>query len=225
MNSVVAFDMDGTLIDSAADIGAAANRMRASFGLKPLAREAVVRMVGNGARVLVARATADAPGLDQDEAFRRYRHEYDTHLIVETRLYSGVPDMLEALQSAGYRLAVSTNKPYNSTRFILKGLGIDAFFPVVVGADSGFPLKPEPDALHHILKETAAEAAGSWMVGDNWTDIDSGHAAGFRTAHCAWGYGAPDKYQPDVVCASMDAVKSAIISAKKIKIEKKSTFF
>ena len=75
------------------------------------------------------------------------------------------------------------------------------------------------------LKETAAEAAGSWMVGDNWTDIDSGHAAGFRTAYCAWGYGAPDKYQPDVVCASMDAVKSAIISAKKIKIEKKSTFF
>ena len=101
MNSVVAFDMDGTLIDSAADIGAAANRMRASFGLKPLPRGAVVRMVGNVARVLVARATADAPGLDQDEAFRRYRHEYDTHLIDETKLYPGVPEGLEALKAAG----------------------------------------------------------------------------------------------------------------------------
>ena len=215
MNAVVAFDMDGTLIDSAGDIGAAVNRMRASFGLKTLPRESVVRMVGNGARVLVARALADTPGMDLDEAFRRYRHEYDTHLIDETRLYPGVRDTLDALQAAGFRLAVFTNKPYKSTLFILKGLGIDAFFPVVVGADSGFPLKPEPDALDHILKETAADAAGSWMVGDNWTDIDSGHAAGFRTAYCAWGYGAPDQNQPDAVCASMDAVKRAVINANK----------
>jgi phosphoglycolate phosphatase len=215
VNAVVAFDMDGTLIDSAGDIGAAINRMRVSFGLAPLPRESVVRMVGNGARVLVARALADTPGADLDEAFRRYRHEYDTHLIDETRLYPGVQDTLEALKSAGFRLAIFTNKPYCSTRFILKGLGIDAFFPVVVGADSGFPLKPEPDALYHILNETDTDAAGSWMVGDNWTDIDSGRAAGFRTAYCAWGYGAPDKNQPDAVCASMDAIKGTILDANK----------
>ncbi len=215
MSSVVAFDMDGTLIDSAADIGAAVNRMRVSFGLAPLPRESVVRMVGSGARVLVARALADTPGADLDEAFRRYRHEYDTHLIVETRLYPGVQDTLEALKSAGFRLAVFTNKPSVSTQFILKGLGIDAFFPAVVGADSGFPLKPEPDALYHILKETGTDAAGSWMVGDNWTDIDSGRAAGFRTAYCAWGYGAPDRNQPDAACKSMDDVKRAIMDANK----------
>ena len=209
--------MDGTLIDSAADIGAAVNRMRVSFGLKELARESVVRMVGSGARVLVARALADTPGADPDEAYRRYRHEYDTHLIDETRLYSGVQDALEALKSAGFRLAVFTNKPYGSTRFILKGLGIDPFFSAVVGADSGFPLKPEPDALYHILKETGTDAAGSWMVGDNWTDIDSGRAAGFRTAYCAYGYGAPDNHQPDAVCASMDAVKRTIMDANKPK--------
>ena len=215
MSAVVAFDMDGTLIDSAADIGAAVNRMRVSFGLAPLPRESVVRMVGSGARVLVARALADTPGVDLDEAFRRYRHEYDTHLIVETRLYPGVQDTLEALKSAGFRLAVFTNKPSVSTQFILKGLGINAFFPAVVGADSGFPLKPEPDALYHILKETGTDAAGSWMVGDNWTDIDSGRAAGFRTAYCAWGYGAPDRNQPDAACKSMDDVKRAIMDANK----------
>ena len=209
--------MDGTLIDSAADIGAAVNRMRVSFGLTPLPRESVVRMVGNGARVLVARALADTPGADPDEAFRRYRHEYDTHLIVETRLYPGVPETLEALKSAGFRLAVFTNKPYGSTRFILKGLGIEAFFSAVIGADSGFALKPAPDALYHILKETGSDAAGSWMVGDNWTDIDSGRAAGFRTAYCTWGYGAPDKNQPDATCVSMDALKRAIINAKNQK--------
>jgi phosphoglycolate phosphatase len=213
--AVVVFDMDGTLIDSAGDIGAAINRMRVSFGLQPLPRESVVRMVGNGARVLVSRALADVPGADLDEAFRRYRREYDTHLIDETRLYSGVPDALDALKSAGFRLAVFTNKPHASTRFILKGLGIDGFFPVVVGADSGFPLKPAPDALFHILKETESEAAGSWMVGDNWTDIDSGHAAGFRTAYCTYGYGAPDRFQPDAECASFDAVKRYITGANK----------
>ena len=215
MNAVVAFDMDGTLIDSAGDIGAAINRMRVSFGLAPLPRESVVRRVGNGARVLVARALADTPGADLDEAFRRYRREYDTHLIDETRLYPGVMEALETLKSAGFRLAVFTNKPYGSTRYILKGLDIDAFFPVVVGADSGFPLKPEPDALYHILNETGTDAAGSWMVGDNWTDIDSGRAAGFRTAYCAWGYGAPDRNQPDAVCMSMDAVKRTILDANK----------
>lgn len=217
MNAVVAFDMDGTLIDSAADIGAAVNRMRVSFGLAPLPRESVVRMVGSGARVLVARALADTPGADLDEAFRRYRHEYDTHLIDETRLYPGVTEALKALKSAGFRLAVFTNKPYGSTCFILKGLGIDSFFSVVVGADSGFPLKPEPDALYHILKETDASADRSWMVGDNWTDIDSGRAAGFRTAYCTYGYGEPDKNQPDAVCASMDAVKRTIMDANKTK--------
>ena len=211
MNSVIAFDMDGTLIDSAADIGAAANRMRASFGLKPLDRDSVVRMVGNGARVLVARATADAPGLDQDEAFRRYRHEYDTHLIDETRLYPGVLDGLEALRSAGFRLAVYTNKPHGSTLHILKGLGADSFFSAVVGADSGFPLKPAPDALLHILEATGTAAAGSWMVGDNWTDIDSGHAAGFRTAYCWYGYGAPDTITPDAVCNDFKAVIRAVM--------------
>jgi len=217
VNAVVAFDMDGTLIDSAGDIGAAVNRMRVSFGLKRLPRESVVRMVGNGARVLVARALADSPGMDLDEAFRRYRHEYDTHLIDETRLYPGVPEGLEALRSAGFRLAVFTNKPHASTCFILKGLGINDFFSVVIGADSGFPLKPAPEALHHILKETGTDAAGSWMVGDNWTDIDSGRAAGFRTAYCAWGYGAPDSNQPDAVCRSFDDVERTITDANKQK--------
>jgi phosphoglycolate phosphatase len=214
VNAVVAFDMDGTLIDSAGDIGAAVNRMRKSFSLKPLPRDSVVRMVGNGARVLVARALADAPGIDLDEAFLRYRREYDTRLIDETRLYPGVPDGLESLRSAGYRLAVFTNKPHASTLFILKGLGINDFFPVVVGADSGFALKPEPEALYHILKKTGADAAFSWMVGDNWTDIDAGRAAGFRTAYCSYGYGAPDKNQPDATCDSFDAVKRSIIDAK-----------
>ena len=217
MNAVIAFDMDGTLIDSAADIGAAVNRMRMSFGLNPLPRESVVRMVGNGARVLVERALADAPGLDRDEAFRRYRHEYDTHLVDETRLYPGIPEGLEALKSAGFRLAIFTNKPHASTRFILKELGIDRFFPVVIGADSGFPLKPAPDALFSILNETGTNAADSWMVGDNWTDIDSGHAAGFRTVHCTYGYGAPDTVPPDAVCASFDDVKRTVMDANKQK--------
>ena len=215
MSSVVAFDMDGTLIDSAADIGAAVNRMRVSFDLAPLPRESVIRMVGNGARVLVARALADTPGMDMDEAFRRYRHEYDTHLIDETRLYPGVMEALDALQAAGFRLAVFTNKPYGSTRFILKGLGIEAFFSAVVGADSGFPLKPAPDALLHILEATGTDAARSWMVGDNWTDVDAGHAAGFRTAFCSYGYGIYHENQPDAIVASFPALIAAITDANK----------
>ena len=215
MNAVVVFDMDGTLIDSVGDIAAAINRMRASYGLSALARDAVGGMVGSGARVLVAKATADAPGLDQDEAFRRYRHEYDTHLVDSTTLYPGVPEGLGSLRSAGFRLAVYTNKPHGSSLHILKQLGAEDLFSAVVGADSGFPLKPAPDALLHILRETGSEPGKSWMVGDNWTDVESGHAAGLRTAFCSWGYGVFHDVRPDVAAESFPGLIRTITGANK----------
>ena len=215
MNAVVVFDMDGTLIDSVGDIAAAINRMRACYGLSALTRDAVVGMVGSGARVLVAKATADAPGLDQDEAFRRYRREYDTHLVDSTTLYPGVPEGLQALLSKGFHLAVYTNKPHGSSLHILKQLGAENLFSAVVGADSGFPLKPAPDALQHILRETDSDPAGSWMVGDNWTDVETGHAAGLRTAFCAWGYGVYHDVRPDVAVESFPALIATITGANK----------
>ena len=215
MNAVVVFDMDGTLIDSVGDIAAAINRMRASCGLTALTRDAVVGMVGSGARVLVAKATADAPGLDQDEAFRRYRHEYDTHLVDSTTLYPDVPEGLQSLRSAGFRLAVYTNKPHGSSLHILKQLHTEDLFSAVVGADSGFPLKPAPDALLHILRETGSDPGRSWMVGDNWTDVESGHAAGLRTAFCSWGYGVFHDVRPDVAAESFPALIRTITGANK----------
>ena len=215
MNAVVVFDMDGTLIDSVGDIAAAINRMRASYGLSALTRDAVVGMVGSGARVLVAKATADAPGLDQDEAFRRYRHEYDTHLVDSTTLYPGVPEGLQSLRSAGFRLAVYTNKPHGSTLHILKQLRAEGLFSAVIGADSGFPLKPAPDALQYILRETDSDPGRSWMVGDNWTDVESGHAAGLRTAFCSWGYGVFHDVRPDVGAESFPDLIRTITGANK----------
>ncbi len=215
MNAVVVFDMDGTLIDSVGDIAAAINRMRASYGLSALTRDAVVGMVGSGARVLVAKATADAPGLDQDEAFRRYRHEYDTHLVDSTTLYPGVPEGLQSLRSAGFRLAVYTNKPHGSTLHILKQLCAEGLFSAVIGADSGFPLKPAPDALQYILRETDSDPGRSWMVGDNWTDVESGHAAGLRTAFCSWGYGVFLDVRPDVEAESFPDLIRTITGANK----------
>lgn len=215
MNAVVVFDMDGTLIDSVGDIAAAINRMRASYGLSALTRDAVVGMVGSGARVLVAKATADAPGLDQDEAFRRYRHEYDTHLVDSTTLYPGVPEGLQSLRSAGFRLAVYTNKPHGSTLHILKQLRAEGLFSAVIGADSGFPLKPAPDALQYILRETDSDPVRSWMVGDNWTDVESGHAAGLRTAFCSWGYGVFHDVRPDVEAESFPDLIRTITGANK----------
>lgn len=215
MNAVVVFDMDGTLIDSVGDIAAAINRMRASYGLSALTRDAVVGMVGSGARVLVAKATADTPGLDQDEAFRRYRHEYDTHLVDSTTLYPGVPEGLQSLRSAGFRLAVYTNKPHGSTLHILKQLRAEDLFSAVIGADSGFPLKPAPDALQYILRETDSDPGRSWMVGDNWTDVESGHAAGLRTAFCSWGYGVFHDVRPDVEAESFPDLIRTITGANK----------
>ena len=126
-----------------------------------------------------------------------------------------MPEGLESLRSAGFRLAVYTNKPHGSSLYILKQLHAEDCFSAVVGADSGFPLKPAPDALLHILRETGSEPGRSWMVGDNWTDVESGHAAGLRTAFCSWGYGVFHDVRPDVMAESFPGLIRTITGANK----------
>ena len=92
---------------------------------------------------------------------------------------------------------------------------MDDLFSAVVGADSGFPLKPAPDALQYILRETGSDPGSSWMVGDNWTDVESGHAAGLRTAFCAWGYGVFHDVRPDVTAESFPGLITTITGANK----------
>ena len=144
----IVFDLDGTLIDSRRDITTAINRMRAEEGLPPLALEAVVTMVGEGARLLVERALG--PGFSPeavDKALGRYLGFYDEVCLDATRPYPGIESMLAAL-SRRYPLALLSNKGEAFSRKILDALGLTRYFREILGGDSLPTRKPDPAGLH-----------------------------------------------------------------------------
>ncbi len=210
MVRLIAFDMDGTLIDSRLDIAGAVNYMRGTMGLEPLSVERVVSFVGNGVSKLVRRAIADAE-VDFDEALRRMRNYYSEHLVVSTALYPGVKDGVIALHQRGIKLAVVTNKPSRSADFILKKFSIDPFFGDVSGGDSDYPLKPEPDALNAICKKYQFQPSECWMVGDHYVDLEAGRRAGFKRALARYGFGDPHDEVPDLEVNTFDEFVKAIL--------------
>ncbi len=184
------FDLDGTLIDSRADLTLAVNRTRESFGLAALAQEKVVGFIGNGAKLLVERSLADAPEVPLAEALGRMKRFYAEDPTAHTVLYDGAADSLRTLTERGVMLAVVTNKPEEPTVTILKRLGVLEYFDQVIGGGR-MALKPDPEALLHCLAACRERAEESWMIGDHYTDLEAGRRAGMRRAFAAWGFGDP----------------------------------
>jgi len=196
------FDLDGTLVDSRADIACAVNLTRADFNLPPLPLNAVVRCIGRGVEDLMSTTLPERPKADMPETLATYRAHYRAHLLDKTLPYPGIPELLARLCDAGHRLAVVTNKGRAASRAILEGLGLLSFFGAVVGDGDAPALKPDPAPLR-----LAAQLLGrallpaDWMVGDQDTDLISGAAAGIQTCFCRWGFSGPEAPMPATLCA------------------------
>jgi phosphoglycolate phosphatase len=188
--SLVVFDLDGTLIDSAADLAAAVNGMLARFAARPLALAEVRRMIGDGTSALVARALAarGREGVDAAEAHRLFLEHYAAQATVRTRAYPGARGALEALGAASIALAVCTNKPARLTGTILGALGLADCFARVVGGDSLPWRKPDPRVLLSILADFDAAPASTLMVGDSEVDAATASAAGVPLVLMKHGY-------------------------------------
>lgn len=187
----VFFDLDGTLIDSRGDLATAVNLTRCDYGLPPLSPALVATYVGEGLRCLVDRALPERRG-GLEEAVDRTRAHYRAHLLDATRLYPGVREALMALGTQGWRRAVVTNKPREFVEPILAGLGVADAFEALVGGGEAAALKPDPAPL--ILAGARlglAGLAGSWMVGDHFTDLEAARRAGMRRCFCRYGFGDP----------------------------------
>ena len=183
------FDLDGTLVDSAPDIHAALDRLMARRRLPGFARAEVVGMIGDGVRVLLERAHA-ARGITLDEAsFDHFMTDYEANAAVLTQPFTGIPELLSALQASGWRLAVCTNKPEAAARVLLAGLGLDRHFSALGGGDS-FPMrKPDPGHLRATLAAAGAAPDQAVMIGDHATDMLAARGAGVRAIFAGWGYG------------------------------------
>jgi len=183
------FDLDGTLVDSAPDIHAALDRLMARRRLPGFARAEVVGMIGDGVRVLLERAHA-ARGITLDEAsFDHFMKDYEANAAVLTQPFTGIPELLSALQASGWRLAVCTNKPEAAARVLLSGLGLDRHFSALGGGDS-FPMrKPDPGHLGATLAAAGAAPDQAVMIGDHANDMLAARGAGVRAIFAGWGYG------------------------------------
>ena len=188
---MIVFDLDGTLIDSARDLGEAASELVQSYGAPPMPVADVVAMVGDGAPILVKRSLTRA-GLDPDTAgaLERFMQIYDRRLMDHTTVYPGV---LESLALAVRRgpLAVLTNKPLGPSIGILEALGLRGFFARVIGGDSEYGRKPDPAGLRALMNGDP-----TIMTGDSPADAKVAVAAGCAFGFARYGFGAA-KFTPE----------------------------
>ena len=190
---LIAFDLDGTLIDSVPDLAAAVDAMLADLGLPPAGEAKVRDWVGNGSRKLVERALAHAgdgagEAADQEGAHERFLRHYAATPCARTRLYPGVREALTALKAQGFTLALITNKPEAFIAPILSALSLQAYFAMAVGGDSLPRKKPDPLPLTHVAERLGVAPGAALMVGDSRHDVEAGRRAGFRTLAVPYGY-------------------------------------
>lgn len=186
---LVLLDLDGTLVDTAPDLAAAANRMRIARGIEPLPIGELRPYVSHGARGMVGRAfdvTVD------DARYAELRHEflreYESALCVESTLFPGMDDTLQGLEQRGIKWGIVTNKFARFTLPLVQALNLSERAACVVSGDTTKFSKPHPAPLLHALATAAVDASAAIYVGDDQRDIDAGHAAGMRTVVASYGY-------------------------------------
>ena len=191
MSPLLVFDLDGTLVDSLPDIAAALNRMLAARGLPALTHAQVAPMVGDGLQPLIDRAFAALNRSPDAEAAQEYLSDYEANVMVDTRLFDGIADVLAGMRQDGWRFAVCTNKPARAAQLLLEQLGIAGEFAAIGGGDSYAARKPDPLHLQSTIREAGGDAAYSVMVGDHHNDIFAARDAGVKSIFAGWGYGRP----------------------------------
>jgi phosphoglycolate phosphatase len=208
----VVFDLDGTLVDSLDDISAATNFALAAHGHGELATAEIAGYVGDGARLLLARAARLEPTSAELAALlATFLERYTAHAVDHTRLSPGAEQALSAL--CGLPLAICTNKPRPTTEAVLGLLGVRALFSSVVAGGDTARNKPDPEPLVRVASELGLSSDELVMVGDLPQDVLCGRAAGARTVAVLGGFASADRLsaaQPDAVIESLRELPAVV---------------
>lgn len=214
MIRAVAFDLDGTLVDSRQDLVTAVNRVRVEVELSPLSDDEVVAKIGHGARDLVRRSLPETvAGEAFEQAFRRFGAVYLEVCLDQTRPYPGIPELLAELSHRGLPLAVVTNKPERPARKVLVGLELEKYFPVVLGGDSLPAKKPDPLPLCEAARRLGVAPAALALVGDSAVDAETARAVGAPFIRVTWGFGVAAElaaFDPWHVASTAQAIAEAL---------------
>ena len=187
MIRAVLFDLDGTLTNTLQDIADAMNRSLRLHGLPEWPLDAYRYLVGDGAKKLAERAVRDRQELALSVQ-REYQAYYETHTLVATRPYEGVPDMLHALQEKGLKLAVFSNKPDADTKNVVAHFFPEIRWACVRGQVEGIPVKPDPAGALLTAAAMGVEPSEVLYLGDTATDMRCARNAGMFPVGALWGF-------------------------------------
>jgi len=185
-------DLDGTLLDTAPDMGGALNRLRAEHGREPLPDASIRPVVSHGAMRLVALGFPEAAGAEFERLRLRFLEIYAANLAIGTRLFPGFEGVLATLESRGLPWGIVTNKPGWLTDPLLEALDLGRRAACAVSGDTVSERKPHPLPLLHAARLLGVDAERCVYVGDAERDIQAGRAAGMTTVVAAYGYLSAD---------------------------------
>ena len=187
---IVVFDLDGTLINSLEDLADSANHVLTEHGFPTHPVDAYRYFVGDGVRKLIERILpAEQRNNAQIEQCKaEFVDYYKIHMEDKTSVYEGITELLKALKAHGLKIAVATNKVHSAVAPLMAKYFPGIQFDSLIGQREGIPVKPAPQIMYDILKETDCSASEALHVGDTATDMQLAHNAGITPVGVLWGY-------------------------------------
>jgi phosphoglycolate phosphatase len=190
----IAFDLDGTLVDTAPDLLGALNHVLGEAGLAPVDLPTIATLIGNGARAMMEKGFGvqgvTLPAAEMDAAFDRFIAYYVDNIAVGSRPFDGCPEALDALLDAGATLCVCTNKRQGLSDQLLEELGLSGRFAAVLGADRATNRKPHQDHVFEAIAAAGGKPERALFVGDSRTDERAARNAGLPFLFVTFGYEA-----------------------------------
>ena len=191
---LIIFDLDGTLLDTLDDLSAAVNYALELRGLPLHTVEEYRHMVGHGVRNLVQQALpVGADDAFIDSALADFKSYYQAHIDVHTRPYLGIPELLSALNEAGVKLAVASNKFQEGAEYLIRRFFPGIPFVAILGNRPGYPLKPDPEIVQEILRQADVAPEDALLVGDSPTDMRTAANGGIEALAVTWGYSSAEE--------------------------------
>lgn len=190
MKQLVIFDLDGTLLNTIADLGNAANHALEMAGHPTHPRQAYPRFVGNGVRKLIERVLPESIRTPEnvDRLLDDFKEYYDTHLTDCTEPYPGIPELLRELADRGVRLAVASNKYQSAVERLVNHFFPDIPWAAIEGQKEGVPVKPDPSIVFEILSKSPTPKSEVLYVGDSGVDMETARRACVESCGVTWGF-------------------------------------
>lgn len=190
MKQLVIFDLDGTLLNTIADLGSATNYALEQCGFPVHPLSAYPRFVGSGITKLLERVLPESSRTpEQVETLRTYfKQYYGEHMMDKTEPYQGIPDLLEQLTAKGVKVAVASNKYQAAVEKLINFYFPDIPWSAIEGQKEGVPVKPDPSIVFEILSKVPTPKAGVLYVGDSGIDMETARRACVESAGVTWGF-------------------------------------